>query len=311
MPEGADRDEQGLETLRSIARIGLLFVPEFISFDEVFSNGTVTPVTIGQKRICLSDIEPPRLFEHSQTFGRFSIEWSHAVALEMGAVPAFYFPEVTPGAPGFTNLTGTLIARLAETVSLLSTLDEVLSASRAGDSTKPLLLHQVETNEDILLDTSSTFRLLEYINLRYRGFAPLAANIRGLAQLFCPTHNSQYGEPLTYYRQREWRIISDISMGAVANSRDLTDAEKREIAALNPAFFLKEIDAFTGRHRRIDLCRAHVNPGGPHPLSSASAVVVPLAAVARAEKLLADEGFSVPIRALEDSSYGYLQQSFK
>jgi hypothetical protein len=306
VPQGGDYDEFGLDILRSIIDIGLVLAPEFIQFDETFDDGTEATLRMGQKRICLSDIESNRLFDHSRVFGRFSIEWSHSTALEMGAMPVFYFPEVVKSAPGLTNLTGTLIGRLAETVNLLRTLDELLGALKSSDPSKPMVVRQAETGEEVWLDVANTQRLLDHLNKRYRGFFPLSANLRGLSQLFCPTHNSSYTDPLTYYRQREWRIISDIVSHGTYTFRELTEEEKGRIACVNSAFFNREIDTFTGRHKRIDQCHLYIDPSGKHPLARATAVIVPSATVSRTEALLTAKGFSLPVYPLETASYGYV-----
>lgn len=303
-PPDCDYDEFGLAILNSIIDIGLVLVPEMISMDEHFEDGTSNTLRIGQKRLCLSDIESGKLWEHSKKFGRFAIEWQHSVAMELGAMPVFYFPEVAKGAVGLTNLSGTLICRLAETVSLLKTLKDFLDHARESNLELPTPVEQKETGAQLLLDTASTKRLLEHLNANYRGFFELEANIRALAQLFVPTHNSTYTDSLNYYRQREWRIISDIEARGAATSRELTEAEKKRVASINASFFEKEVDTITGRDMRINQCRLYLDVDGQHPLAKATAVVVPNSAVRRAEELLERAGIDVSVKALESEHYG-------
>ncbi len=274
-------------------------VPEYIQFDEYYEEGACKTLTIGQKRICFTDLPSSELTGLAKAFGWFAIEYSHAAALEMGAMPVFYFPEVQKDAPGLSNLSGILICRLAETVALLKTLAELKDAVARSDPSQPMHITQAETGERLELDVQNTKRLVNHLDKNYRGFFTLSANVRALSQLFCPTHNSAYADPLAYYRQREWRIISDISAHNKPTWRMLTDDEKATVMQINSNFFGKIIEAFTGPRRRIDETRVYIHPTGKHALTFASAVIVPRDVIKETRDLLLAAELQVEVRAVE------------
>lgn len=160
-PSHQDYNRFGLDILKSMIDFGLVLAPELIKFTEEETSSTIQ---IGQKRICFTDIEQSKIKEHSDIFGRFSIVFNHTTALEMGAMPVFYFPEYEKDAPGLTNLTSTLICRLGELNNLLKALDDVRKAAATGDSSKPFSMTQQETGEVVELNLGSTHRLLDHFN---------------------------------------------------------------------------------------------------------------------------------------------------
>jgi hypothetical protein len=87
-------------------------------------------------------------------------------------------------------------------------------------------------------------------------FADLAATMKGISSLFYQTDNDYTLLPqLEYYRQREWRIVSDLVGDVGRNSRPLTDEEATDILKANPKFFNGIVPWTDGHHRRIELCQ--------------------------------------------------------
>jgi hypothetical protein len=87
-------------------------------------------------------------------------------------------------------------------------------------------------------------------------FANLAATIKGIASLFYQADNDYALLPhLEYYRQRDWRIVSDLIGDRGRNSRPLTDAEATDVVKANPKFFNGIVPWTNGHHRRIELCQ--------------------------------------------------------
>jgi len=79
--------------------------------------------------------------------------------------------------------------------------------------------------------------------------------LRAVSGYFYPTEDITHTGPLGYYRQREWRIIANISKDGQELTRDLNEIEKERLKKLDPEFFTENLEFFTGTYPRIDQCQ--------------------------------------------------------
>jgi hypothetical protein len=70
--------------------------------------------------------------------------------------------------------------------------------------------------------------------------------------LFYPTDDQAHDNTLSYYRQREWRLIGGLSFNGILHGRPLTDNEKLQVQATDERFWNRVIADNEGSFRRID-----------------------------------------------------------
>jgi hypothetical protein len=297
-PRGADPEHRAaLSTLGCFAKIGFVLVPEVVTLREQLSAGDGRIMRIGQKRICFTEIDTNAISGHARTFGAFAIEFDLMALSAIGATPVFYLPPA-PTMPGMGGLAESLVINLGDIANLLDELSKMRQAIERLTATDSCsLAWNGNTHRIGVADLSAVLAFLEH---KHGSAKTLHNAIRGLGQLFYPTHNDRYVNEMAYYRQREWRIIGDIAVGGRLTMRDLTADEKAALLVCNMAFFGKEVDLLDGRHRRVDQCRLYLSPDDRHPFSAARRVIVPKPCVQTAEKVLHDQGWALPVIAIEE-----------
>jgi hypothetical protein len=127
--------------------------------------------------------------------------------------------------------------------------------------------------------------LIDHIGFRN---APLdlMAGVLSLTQtLFYPTDDDIHDDMLSYYRQREWRIVGGFLFNGVAHGRPLTDIEKDRLLAIDERFWSREISDDQGAFRRIDETIVIDQFEGKPIYELISAVLVPPQAYADAAAL--------------------------
>jgi hypothetical protein len=287
--QGAGTDVMGVEILRLIAKFGFLMTPEMLRLDEV------SGLAAAQTRLCLTEIHPSELPAHAKSFGPFSLEIDMDIGRKLGAMPVIYIPQPTEHGPSkhFDGFGFKTIQRLAEIQSLLEFM-ALLEAQSEDKSTGNWKVQRFKDSPVAEIGASQLRNLM--LNLRDdASFSQLAATLRGLASLYYPVDNPYELAPqLQYYRQREWRIVSDLVGSSGHNSRKLDDAEAKEVAASNPAFFSKVIEWTDGFHPRLDLCRLLMFPKEAWP-RIVKRILVPEHLVAEVEKMPEVAELDVPI----------------
>ena len=120
-PSG-DEMEKGLRILKSMSESGLLLNPEIMPLTEPLSDGTWSPsVSNIQKRACFTLIEPSELLKHSVLYGHFALEFDVDTMLQLGAIPAFYYPNPKNDI-GLEATAISLLCRIGEIQQLLDRL---------------------------------------------------------------------------------------------------------------------------------------------------------------------------------------------
>lgn len=116
---------------------------------------------------------------------------------------------------------------------------------------------------------------------------------------FVPADDMRQHEELGYYREREWRIAANVTMGGKAllqePSQDLIDRLK----SLDPKFFAEEFHPSQGGRTRADLVSALPSLNGRNIVQLASRIIVPKAALKRAREIFRDIPDAAPIVTLE------------
>ncbi|WP_334004230.1 abortive infection system antitoxin AbiGi family protein [Burkholderia cepacia] len=300
-PRGSDQDgEMALKVLRNIARIGFVLTPEVITMSERLSNGEMgRQLTVGQKRICFTEIERSQLKRHSETFGAFSLSFETNTLSAAGATPVFYLPPGTER--GLEGVAEALFIALGDVKNLIHELEELRQLCLNAPPEEQLVYFTIGNNAPAPALRKNVELMLSYLLHRHGQFVTMENALRGFGQLFYPTHNSRYVEELAYYRQREWRIIGDMAFCGRPLDRLLNDAEKEMLLDCNPSYFGRDVQLLDGTHRRVDQCRVYTHINGDRAMSLVSEVIVPRIYIDAATEIVRESGFQTPVIALEDA----------
>ena len=105
-------------------------------------------------------------------------------------------------------------------------------------------------------------------------------------------------DPLYYYFQREWRVISDVVVDGIDADCNLTDAERTRILKTSPEFFGEIINL---RHRqvlRIDACSLIREIDGRSVHELIASIYVPEQWESRAKLILNKFGLGSRLRTI-------------
>jgi hypothetical protein len=242
-------DLLGTQVVELICELGFLLTPEVPDIDE--AQG----LAVAQTRFCMTELHPSELPNHALAFGNFSLEFYPDPIRQLGAMPVIYIPNPTQsGRSRFFDETG---VRLVKKLEEIQTIFEILSKHEkySAENERKFLRIKTEYEEIVIVEAGNIRDFLQSVKLESE-FIVLSCAIRGLSSLFYLTDNKHtLGSKLDYYRQREWRIISDLVNGDKKNSRPLTQDEAKFVVASNPAFFEKPIQWTSGVASRISLCQ--------------------------------------------------------
>lgn len=257
----------GMQMLHSMLTNGLLLTPEVL---------TVNSVSFTQQRICFTELAPDELPEHAENFGNFALEFSIASLRELGAMPVFYVPNHNGNLSGFNGVGMLVPSLIVELKILLTRLKDLKSSS--------------SQNFSLLVDN-------------------LAKNLHPIEQLFflpdvllnlCyPTENLEYTSSLGYYRQREWRIISNFVNQGEWPMKTPTDEQKEELLKISP-FFSRDlpIDCHLDR-RKVSHCMYFSMLGDKSVMSCLQKILVPAQVLERAKAMVTRTGLSIPVQSLK------------
>lgn len=101
-------------------------------------------------------------------------------------------------------------------------------------------------------------------------------SFRAMCGLFYPTERiAHQQEPLTYYRQREWRVLGSMTKNGAPVSEPLIKAEIELLLGLDNSFYSRELDLRLGKKRMADECQMLRQVGGRPILAHAQRVICP------------------------------------
>lgn len=286
--DSASEIDMGLDVLSSIIASGFLLTPEITEWREPRDDGSLgEPWKNIQKTCCFTELSPNELLDHSKRFGSFSIEFDLQRFRELGGIPVFYLPRATEGNRGLESLAASLVARIGEIQILLNRLAELeIDVSASVDKKRFVGFEKGGQQIHTRCSYAGAEDLIAAVTDGTQPVEILRNALRALSAFFYPAEDFTYTGLLAYYRQREWRLIANMSHLGRSIDRDLTDPEKNRLLTIDSEFFGRKMDFFTGPCRRVDQCKLFEKLDGKPLMHYARRVIVPGHAVDKAKDLL-------------------------
>lgn len=237
--------QKGCLILKSLLDNGLLLVPETY---ELPSFGRAEPepekLRITQRRICFTELAPNELQSHSSVFGPFSLVYSVPNLRALGALPLFYIP--SPLDIGYlSNLPSQLLSGIADSKRIVDTLGIVGHALTTNDKLDLSYRGRTISFDSVGCDYIRMFIAVLFDSAKC-DVGVTEKRLQGLTSCFYPTENLRYNEPLSYYRQREWRIIHvQLEQGdGTQVYNKVSQIQARELLEIDEQFFGKQLSFF-------------------------------------------------------------------
>lgn len=240
---GEDRAMQlmkGLAILRSLLDNGLLLTPEVYELPVFNDSGETDSLLVIQRRVCFTELTPEFLPEHSATFGPFTLIYDSGRLRQFGALPVFYVPTSLPG--GYlSGLAMDLVGGIVDAKRLVDTIARVHQELQQSNSFR--LRYRGHTVE---FDPTATVAVRTFIEALADSAkadpTEIAERFTTLSSCFYPAENSAYTEPLYYYRQREWRIVTGpIRFQGKPYFTPATSEQAEQLLTIDSDFFSKEL----------------------------------------------------------------------
>lgn len=284
--------EKGLSILSSIKKAGFVLTPEITEWKEPLSNGTQSkPWRVAQKRCCFTELTPSEVVNHSKMFGKFALEIEISVFRQLGGIPVFYLPRPSEEDKGLESLASALLSRIGEIQVLLNRLGELEELVK-NTTDKNQILNIVKNNkvlESIQCSIRGAESLISYLRYDSQPITILRNALRALSGFFYPTEDFRYTGTLAYYRQREWRIIANMSKLGKELTRNPTKEEKEILIKIDNEFYNREIELLTGKYKRVDQCQIFDSLEGKPIIEFVRRVIVPTEAKKMATDILSNE----------------------
>lgn len=291
------RDVDPLTILASMIDSGFLLVPEMVSWQNFLSRnfgreglGRFQTWTL-QVRFCPTELMPPdsddreKTFEHhASRFGAFAIEFDSEKLRQLGALPVLYLPRQR--AMGSADDVGLRV------LSHLTTLKTFLLEGRSGPP------------------TSLGRRLIEEMTREHPACANIRLeSIRRVIGQFYPTERGLDDEDLSYFRQREWRVMSDLMPDGAC--RPLTNQEARNLHNIDHRFFADNgwtLDDPRFARPRTSYCLFVEHIEGERVFSFVRRVVCPMDSVTRVKELVRRRGYATPVHGYDHTLVDQIAQ---
>lgn len=292
-PKGRSADEVtklGLAILRNTFNCGLVLAPEVVTWKHQHGNPTI----ILQRRMCFTELATSELPEHAKTFGPFALRFSPEKLRAAGAMPVIYAPQELSGHPAsviaeFCVKAAWHTKYVLESLEGLRKVAESLGTGTYNgfsvDKNATIDLNN-ETPEgtrvnEFKIKASDVDALMTHIGYRNIPFAHSIAMLGIYENMFYPTDNAYSDDMLGYYRQREWRLVlSTFEINGQPISRPLTAEERRELEAVDPAFWQRELTVRGQAASRSELAQIYLPYGGLTSRDLIESIVVPPSAEA-------------------------------
>ena len=286
-----------MQILRSIVKSGLLLTPEQTSWQEPVSGGGLSkPIRVIQKRACFTELAPTELKRHSEDFGRFALEFKIQGLRQLGAIPAFYFPRASTDDIGMESSAASLLCRTGEIQTLLNRLgdlEDLIKATKNKSAILNLKNNVTGKQKPTHMTISDAQDFLSFLTHGNQSASILRNALRVLCSFFYPAEDLNHTDVMGYYRQREWRIVANMSKLGKEQTRPLSEEEVEHLLHLDVEFFGEEEEYFTGLHRRVDQCKYFDVLEGKNFIHYVRRVIVPREALHEAAVIL--EGDGMPI----------------
>ncbi len=305
---------KGLQLLRGIKDIGLVLAPEVVEWSVPKLDGTTQVIRNRQVRICFTELSQTELPEHATAFGPFSLEFPIHLLRQFGILPVIYVPQTVEGDRLLSSLGPVMVLMFENARHTLDKLDQLLKLSdpeytlEFARKTNPGVTH-VDPNYELNLQNNDEEKrivkifsvrasvvrgVLEYLNYRTAPFDLMRGAIWAAQNLFYPTDDQINNKLLSYYRQREWRIIPGVAVEGKAIARMTTADEKEFLLSLDRQFWSRELADDKGGFRRIDEAQVIDEFQGKHISECIQKVIMPPEAYNDAREIFGDAVMALP-----------------
>jgi hypothetical protein len=297
--ESSDRIiENGMLILSNIRDLGLVLAPEKVEWSQATLDGGARKIEIMQKRVSFTELARDELPAHSMTFGPFALEFDIATLRHIGAMPVSYMPQHINEDGSLSGAASSIVAQFTDakyTINQLRRLYDWINTIRQHNPPEliksiPIILTNVDDNGNIVqhavVPTEHIESILKFLGYKNAPFSLMDETLEGLASLFYLTDNPRQDEPLTYYRQREWRLIPGIARNAMVSSRRLSETEKDRVILVDPTWWTRPLTYKNESFRRIDKTDVIDRYEGKSIIELARSVIVPADALEDARRLL-------------------------
>lgn len=294
---------KGMRILENIKNLGLVMAPEIVEWKQPTVDGKDRITRIRQKRISFTELARNELRGHGEKFGPFALEFKIDVLRRMGALPVIYMPQGSKELGNLTNLGAMIVAQLGDVkyaINQLHSLSQITDPQYIMKNLAPPDATHVAEDFTIQLQNINDQKEIMHSNtvpakyvrdtINYIGFqnAPfdLMVGVLSLVQtLFYPTDDELHDDPLSYYRQREWRIAGGLLFNGVAHGRPLLNSEKKLLLGIDSKFWSKQVSDNEGAFKRIDETVIIDRFEGRPIIEFLSAIVVPAQSFDKAKSL--------------------------
>lgn len=247
-----------------------------------------------------------QLANHSSHFGPVSLEFSALSARKLGAVPLIYLPQAASDQSQATldKVGYFFVYRIAELQQLCERFFDLQQSIAQHAGSDLITFKEAESARPIRINNSQLQALLKII-IGQNDLREFVGVLKALSSLFYPTDAFRHSvdlteDPLYYYFQREWRLLSGLTVDGGRVDGPLTCDERKMIVDSNPDFFGKSI---TLRHRqlqRIDACTIIRTVEGRPVRELVSSVWVPTKWEDKVRILLDEFGMGPLLRTIEN-----------
>lgn len=296
----------GIQTLVSILDVGLLLVPELISFPMVGGNDPDdTGTDLLQIRSCFTFLRWSRrdICEHAVRFGSFSVVFDPEKLRRVGAVPVIYVPR--PSHPSldddYSLLASAFVHQLRDLDVLLEEIIMVQDAfSGFDDHDEDFSVAACLGKRQSQLHIGTVKQLLAFLKGKKGSFEDLRGMVQGMSTLFYHVDSARREKifmdaDLRYYLQSEWRIVSGVHLEGDFLDEPLTTPEATRIKGFD-ALFSKMIGLPNGESiPAIELVRVIRSFKGKPFHDLIERIVVPGQCVSKVEHEVKERGLSIPV----------------
>lgn len=285
------------------------------------------------RRVCFTHLPPSELTEHSESFGAISIEFDNQSLRTLGGIPVFYVPvdEKNVGFLGLGLAIASHLGHVHELLTRLRDLQTVVKGATNSDAqmmcaTQPdggfvigtgehgtptfqirremmerinrdrpeFRISDVPSPTGVGSSVKGVANILEWLTLGLHGYDLQLGSIKALSGFFSPVERmGEKSARLSYYMQREWRIVGDMNLRGVPVTRKLTDKDKAAILDIDSEFFGREKQVPVDRiAKTVDDCRFLKEIDGKHVLDYARRVICPEQNKPDVRALLDNAGFT-------------------
>lgn len=281
--------EKGLKILESIIEEGLILAPEIINFKEPLSDGSFSePWSNIQKRCCFTELSEAELPKHQEVFGQFALEFEIPTLRYLGAIPIFYTPTGKHTDTGLEHVANSLMCRVGEIQLALDRLAKLDSLVKQTSNKNEVL--NIAKNGNVIGSTRCSIGgaedLINYLTSGSQPIDILRNALRIISQYFYPTENLKYNDELTYYRQREWRIIGNMSHHGKELTSSLETSTIQRLKDVDEKFYNKELEFHTGKYKIYEQCLLFKEYNNKPIIHYVNRIHVPKQVKERVEKLL-------------------------